>query len=61
MCMLMKTAAYCNDLVSDGVNPKNSFSLSPNIVSMLNPQLQSPRFIDTETQHVIFFINIIYV
>ena len=61
MCMLMKAAAYCNDFVSDGVNPKKSFSLSPNIVFMLNPQLQNPSFIDTETQHVIFFIYIIYV
>ena len=55
MCMLIKAAAYYNVLVSDGANSKNSFSLSPNIVSMLNPQLQNPSFIDTETQHVIFF------
>ena len=44
VCMLMKTAAYCNILVSDVVNPKNSFSLS-----LYCFYAENPSFIDTET------------
>ena len=42
--MLMKAAAYCNVLSTPKI-----LSLCRLIVSMLNPQLQNPSFIDTKT------------
>ena len=38
VCMLVKAAAYCNVLVSDVVNPKNYFSLSPYESSTTKPK-----------------------
>ena len=50
VCMLKKTTAYCNVLVCSLSTPKIlSLCRDRLIVSMMNPQLQNPSFIDTKT------------